>query len=296
MSRSRANQSQMTPNDLADRISGITARAEERLESAVTKTQKQLFDDIQAMLSRLELDGDGLIKQSASNRKILQKVDRVFDRAMKESGYYASLDQYAGAISSLTTANDAYFNFILETFTIDAHYLKSLQKSSIQTIESLLANEGLEVQLRQPLKDILNQNVNSGAAFSDLLKQVREFINGTIDREGKLMRYSKQVSRDALFNFSRSMQESVAENAGMEYYLFAGASRKDSRPFCATHAGAYYHRTEIEKWANQSWAGKRQGTTKSSIYMYLGGYNCEHSLIPVSKSVVPLEVIKRIEG
>lgn len=286
----------MTPNDLSDRISGITALAEERLERAVTNTQKQLFDDMQALLSRLELDADGLIKQSADNRKILRNADRVFDRAMKESGYYASLDQYAGAISSLTAANDAYFNFIVDSFTVDAHYLKSLQKSSLQTIESLLANEGLEVQLRQPLKDILNQNVNSGAAFSDLLKQVREFINGTVDREGKLMRYSKQISRDALFNFSRSMQESISENSGLEYYLYSGASRKDSRPFCASRAGNYYHRSEIEKWASQDWAGKRAGTTGSSIYIYLGGYNCEHSLIPVSKSVVPKEVIQRIEG
>lgn len=286
----------MTPNDLADRISTITERAEERLEIAVTKTQRELFDQVQAMLAGLELDSDGLIKQSAENRKLLQNADRVFERAIKESGYYANLDQYAGAIASLTDANEEYFNAILDSFTVDARYLKSLQKSSIGTIESLMANDGLEVALKQPLKEILNQNVNSGAAFSDLLKQVREFIKGTADREGKLLRYSKQISRDTLFNFSRSMQESISENAGLEYYLYSGSSRKDSRPFCATRAGNYYHRSEIEKWADQNWAGKRAGTTKSSIYIYLGGYNCEHSLIPVSKAIVPGEVIKRIEG
>lgn len=286
----------MTPNDLADRISTITERAEERLEIAVTKTQRELFDQVQAMLAGLKLDSDGLIKQSAENRKLLQNADRVFERAIKESGYYANLDQYAGAIASLTDANEEYFNAILDSFTVDARYLKSLQKSSIGTIESLMANDGLEVALKQPLKEILNQNVNSGAAFSDLLKQVREFIKGTADREGKLLRYSKQISRDTLFNFSRSMQESISENAGLEYYLYSGSSRKDSRPFCATRAGNYYHRSEIEKWADQNWAGKRAGTTKSSIYIYLGGYNCEHSLIPVSKAIVPGEVIKRIEG
>lgn len=286
----------MSPNDLSDRISSITSRAEERLEKTVSVTQRELFDQIQAHLSGLDLDKDGLIKQSAENRKRLQKVDRIFERAFKDSGYYARLDQYSGAINALTQVNEAYFNFILDTFTVDAHYLKSLQKGSIETIENLLANDGLEVAIKQPLKEILNQNVNSGAAFSDLLKQVREFIVGSPDREGKLMRYSKQISRDALFNFSRSMQESISENAGLEYYLYSGASRKDSRDFCASKAGAYYHRTEIESWASQSWTGKRAGTTKSSIYIYLGGYNCEHSLIPVSKSVVPLQVVKRIEG
>lgn len=283
----------MTPSDLADRISSITSRAEERLEAAVTKTQRELFDQVQAMLTRLELDGDGLIKQSADNRKLLQQADRVFERAIKESGYYANLDQYGEAISSLTAANDTYFSTIIDSFTVDARYLKSLQKSSLETIESLMANDGLTVQLKQPLKDILNQNVNSGAAFSDLLKQVRGFINGSVDREGKLMRYSKQISRDTLFNFSASMQEAISENAGLEYYIYLGGTMKESRDFCVARANQYFHRKEIEGWASLNWAGKRAGTTKSSIYIYRGGYSCTHSLIPVSKAVVPKEVIER---
>lgn len=287
---------QMTPQELQRRLEGITALAESNLEGAVTSAQRALLDSMQTLLSRLDLDGEGLIKQTAENRKILQKAERVFDKAMSGSGYYESLNQYAGAINAITGANEGYFNAILESFTVDAHYLKSLQRNSISTIEGLLANEGLEVQLKRPLMDILNQNINSGASFSDLLKQVREFITGSSDREGKLMRYSKQISRDTLFNFSASMQESISENAGLDWYVYAGASRKDSREFCAHRAGNYYHRTEIEGWPSLDWQGKRAGTTKSSIYIYRGGYNCEHSLIPVSESVVPEAVRERITG
>lgn len=283
----------MTASDLYDKIISITDRAEASLESAVSKTQIDLLDQLEAVLARLELDPSGLIKQNAANRKLLQKCDRIFDQAIKESGYYESLNQYAGALESLTGANEKYFTSILESFTVDAHYLKSLQKSSIANIESLLANDGLEVQLKQPLMQILNENVNSGAGFSDLLRQVREFIVGNGDTSGKLMRYSKQISRDTLFNFSSSMQESISQNAGMEYYVYSGSSRKDSREFCAHRAGEYFSRKEIEEWASLQWAGKRAGTTKSTIYIYRGGYNCEHSLIPVSTLVVPKEVIER---
>lgn len=283
----------MSPNDLSDNIATITDRAEERLTKAVTRAQNELLSEMQVMLSRLELDGEGLIKQNTANRKILQRTDRLFEKAMRDSGYYQSLDQYSGAIGSLTTANEEYFNFILDTFTPDAHYIKSLQKSSIQTIEDLLANEGLESQLKIPLKDILNQNVNSGAAYSDLLKQVREFIAGSADREGKLMRYSKQISRDTLFNFSSSMQESISQKAGLEYYQYLGKGRTDSRDFCLARKNKFFHRKEVESWASLTWAGQRVGTTKSSIYIYRGGYNCEDSLIPVSMAVVPKDVIER---
>lgn len=283
----------MTPHDLSDRIAAITDQAEDELGRAVTKAQKELFDSLQATLAKLELDGEGLIKQTADNRKILQKADAIFDQAVKESGYYESLYQYAGALDSIAGANEKYFTSILENFTVDAHYLKSLQKTSISSIESLLANEGLELQLKRPLMQILSENVNSGAGFSDMLRQVREFIVGGPDREGKMLRYSKQISRDTLFNFSSSMQESISQNAGMEWYVYSGGARKDSREFCASRSGQYFHRKEIEAWASLTWAGKRQGTTKSTIYIYRGGYNCEHSLIPVSEKVVPKEVIER---
>lgn len=284
----------MTPNDLSERIDSITARAEANLTKAVTSAQKKLFEEIQTTLSKLELDSEGMILQTNNNRKILQKADRVFDKAMKSSGYYESLNQYTGAVTALTDANAKYFSFILDTFTPDAYYLKSLQKSSVETIVNLLANDGLEVQLKQPLMQILNQNVNSGASLSDMLRQVREFIQGSPDAEGKLLRYSKQISSDALFNFSRAMQESVSQNAGMGYYQYLGGIRDTTRPFCAARANKFFSKQEVEAWAKLgNWSGRRQGTTSSTIFIYCGGYSCGHQLIPVSESIVPKSVLER---
>jgi hypothetical protein len=60
-----------------------------------------------------------------------------------------------------------------------------------------------------------------------------------------------------------------------------------TRPFCEERVGNFYHQKEIESWANIDWQGKRPGTTSSSIFIYCGGYNCRHSLIPVSETLVP---------
>lgn len=283
----------MTPNQLTDRVSGIVEKAEKALEKSVNSTQKALFEEIQILLNKLELDPEGLIKQNQANRKILARADEYFNQAFKDSGYFQSLNSYSDSIGELTAVNSNYFNFVLDSFKVDAQYLKSLQTSAIQTIENYLANDGLELTLKQPLREILNVNVNSGASLADMTKQVRQFILGTQDTEGKLMRYSKQISRDTLFNYSSAFQESVSQKSGLQYYLYSGASRKDSRDFCVTHANKYYHKKEVEKWAGQSWQGKRSGTTSSTIFVYRGGYNCEHSLIPVSESVVPKDVLER---
>jgi hypothetical protein len=283
----------MTPNQLSSRVSGIVETAEKALEKSVTQTQKALFEQMQILLNKLELDSEGLIKQNQSNRVILSKADGYFDKAFKESGYYQNLDGYSNSIGEITGANSKYFNFVLDSFTVDAQYIKSLQKGAIETIENYLANDGLELSLKQPLKEILNINVNSGASLSDMTKQVREFILGSVDRDGKLMRYSKQISRDTLFNYSSALQESISQKSGLQFYLYSGSSRKDSRDFCVTHANQYYHKKEVEMFASQSWQGKRAGTTSSTIFVYRGGYNCEHSLIPVSEIIVPKNVIER---
>lgn len=286
----------MTPNQLSSRVSGIVEKAELALEKSVTSTQKALFEQMQILLNKLELDAEGLIKQNQENRKILAKADEYFNKGFKESGYYESLNSYSGTIGELTSVNSKYFNFILDSFTVDAQYLKSLQKGAIETIENYLANDGLELALKQPLKEILNINVNSGASLADMTKQVRQFILGTTDTEGKLMRYSKQISRDTLFNYSSSLQEAISQKSGLNYYLYSGASMKDSRDFCISHANQYYHKKEVEKWPNQSWQGKRAGTTSSTIFIYRGGYNCSHSLIPVSEIIVPKSVIERTKN
>ena len=51
--------------------------------------------------------------------------------------------------------------------------------------------------------------------------------------------------------------------------------------------GKFYKKEEVEKWANQNWAGKREGTTASTIFIYAGGYNCRHQIIYVSEAAVP---------
>lgn len=286
----------MTPDELSTRIGSITDKAVSNLSKSVAASQKALYGDMEALLSKLELDSEGLIKQSQVNRKLLLKVDQVFYKSLDSSGYYSGLEHFTGTFRYLDAANEKYFKFILDSFSIDSQYIKSLQRSSISEIETLLANDGLELALKQPLQQILNTNINTGAGFSDMLKQVREFITGSPDAEGKLLRYSKQITRDSLFNYSSSLQESVSQKSGLEFYYYQGHLMADSRDFCIARQGNYFHKKEVEAWGSMSWTGKRSGTNSSTIFIYRGGYNCLHSLIPVSEIVVPKDVIERAQS
>lgn len=283
----------MTPDQLAAKIDGIVEDAEKLFGNQVARTQTSLFEQIQLLLKRLELNNDGTIKQSQANRAILAKSEQYLDKALRNSGYYESLNRLPDIIITITENSADYFDTILSAFTPDAQYIKNLQRQTISQVETLLANDGLKVMLKEPIKNILNQNINTGASYADLLSQLRTFIMGSSDREGQLLRYSRQIVTDTLFNYSRAFQEAISTSSGLEFVAYVGGLVKDSREFCIERAGQYYHKKEVEEWASLDWQGKRTGTTASTIFVYAAGYNCRHIIVYVSEAVVPSSVIER---
>lgn len=282
----------MTPDVLAARVDTIISKTEAALISRAKKTQVELFDQMSVLLNKLTLDEQGNIIQNQANRSILAQSNTYFNKGMGE--YYDSLNSLPNTIANITTQNALYFETVLESFTPSAQYIKSLQTQTVLQAESLLANEGIELALKQPITSILNQNINTSAAYSDLVKQLRTFILGNDQVEGTLLRYSKQIVTDTLFNYNRAMQEAVSANSGLEWIKYVGGVMDTTRPFCAARAGNYYHKTEVEKWASQDWEGKRKGTNSSTIFIYAAGYNCRHQIIYVHESTVPKNVLDRI--
>lgn len=285
----------MTPNELASRLETIISQAEEHFGGVITKTQRRIYRSMVNLLKDLQTDPDGYILNNSDNRKVLQKAGRAFDAGLQRSGYLRGVSDYAGTMSELSAVNAIYFEALSSAFSANKLFIKSLQKSTIASLETTLLNEGLAANVKQPLLNILNQNVNGGGSFSGMLDQVRKYLVGE-GKEGALKRYARTWTSDALFSFNRSYQMGVGSDLGLEWYFYGSGLTKDSRDFCVDRTDQYWHQKEIESWAGLNWQGKNPATTESSIFVYAGGFNCRHSFIPVSKAAVPKEAIIRYEG
>src|SRR5690606_38010484 len=171
--------------------------------------------------------------------------------------YVSGLNQFTVIYTVIDDLNIEYFSSF-DKFSANKMFMKSLQKQAIVEIESTLLNEGLESQIKQPLARILNQNINSGGSFTGMLEQVQNYIKGTDTVDGHLLRHSKTITKDILFNYSRTYQSAVSSDLGLEFYLYVGGVMDTTRPFCEHKAGEYFHHKEVEQWAKQEWAGKRQ--------------------------------------
>lgn len=284
----------MNPEALAQQIELAILSSIDNYSAAVESLQGTIYNRLLSVLKNLSLDSEGYILQNAANRSILLQAENALDELLPGESLTRAVSRSLEVISEIDQLNESYFSSISENFKANRVFLKSLQTQAIQSVENAILQDGLQFMVKGPLTDILNQNINSGGQFSGFLDQLRNFIRGTEENPSRLLSYSRTHLSDTLFNYSRAYQESITVDLKLDWYMYSGGVMDKTREFCSERAGNFYHRKEIEQWAELDWQGKRVGTTKSSIFIYAGGWNCRHSLIPVAETIVPKEDLARI--
>lgn len=286
----------MTPEQLANQIETLILEANERFGRRVITVQNKLYIELTGILKDLEVTEDGYIKQNAANRKILRDAQQKFDALLRGADYTQAVEGHLAIVPQINALNEKYFNGVSAAFKPNRQFITALQTQTLDTINTYVLNDGLAAQVKLPLQDILNQNINSGGSFAGMQKQLEAFIKGLPDADGRLLRYSKGILKDTLFNYSRTFQQSVVADLGLSWYRYVGGIIDHTRQFCSDRNGGYFHQKEIESWAAEDWAGKNPLTTESSIFTYCGGYNCVHQMIPVQEGTVPQEWLERGAG
>jgi hypothetical protein len=282
----------MEPNELARIIEEIILGADKRFAASMNRVQNTLYDELVITIKSLEVDSEGYILQNSANRKILAEAEAKVSEVFASNLYQQAVERYVFTIPKIDDLNQKYLTTIPK-FTENKQFLKSLQTQTIRTVEQYVLQDGLESQVISPLSQILNQNINSGGKFSGFLQQIRDYVKGNDQVEGRALSYSRTFLRDSMFTYSRTYQQSVTSDLGLEFYLYSGGEVDTTREFCSERTGKFFHHKEVEKWASLQWKGKKPGTTESSIFLFAGGWNCGHELIPVDKIIVPQDVIDR---
>lgn len=283
----------MKPEVLADSIARAIIDTADNFSVLVADMQEIISDKLLIQLKNLDLDADGYVRQTAANREVLARAEGVVSEYLPGTRLNAALSETLSVIPTIDNLNNEYFSSISDSFKENRVFIRRLQQQTIESIESNILGDGLSAQVKTPLVNILNRNVNAGGQFKGFLEEVRTFVEGNTELDGRLLSYSRGFLRDALFQYSRAYQQSLTADLKLQWYLYSGGIVDKTRPFCEVRAGKFFHQKEVEAWASLSWAGKNPLTTESSIFIFCGGYNCGHELIPVSEIIVPSEDLDR---
>lgn len=277
----------------------MRGKIDERLQTipdewfdVVGKSQLQLFDNIDKLIKQLDVK-DGLIVNNDRNNTILAQIDNIINETLfsSNSDYLNGLTNYGAGILEQGRLIQDWFAANISNYTPSETYAQQMRRLSIRAVDKF-TEDYLRVTYNQPLKDLVQQSLTAGVTPQQMTESVKQYILGTDELDGKLVKYAKTIGRDLFSAADRELTVYISDDLGLVWYLYAGGTVNDSREFCVERAGKYFHRNEIESWVSLSWQGKAP-VNEGTIFILLGGYNCLHVLLPVDISAVPADVIER---
>lgn len=259
----------------------------------LNSTQRRLVLYLKKALGDLKLDNAGNIKNTIENVSLVQKISKQLYGSAVSKKYLSDLDSFINSFDLIKQLNDKYFTSLNIQYLPNKTLYKQLSNSLIDTTRFQLSQTGVWQNVMSSITNLLQKNITSGGNYDDFLLLLQKEVAGDAQTLGYVERYAKQLATDSIMQYNRQMQLTIAYDLGLEYYYYQGTVISDSRPFCKERAGKYFSQKEVESWASSSWEGKAKGTNKTTIFTLAGGYNCRHNIIPVSKNLVPKDVIDR---
>lgn len=265
----------------------------DRFISRSKAAQDTIYNRLIALITDFQTES-GNITLTIENLAKIESIGNEILNVLFDSEYGEGLVEYLQEYDVQAELNAKIFMEEFGSFVDKDIFAQNLQTSKRLALD-LMGREGLDANFNTPLKQILNDAIANGKSVKELVFDLELFIKGDENQLGALNSYISGIARDVFNIADRQYTRMVTEDIGAEWLYFTPGKVKDSREFCIKRNGKYYHKNEVIEWGHKpsTWQGRNKNTNDTTIFSYLGGYNCMHSVIPVSKSRVPSTVIRR---
>jgi len=272
----------------------------EKLITVIDRQEEKLFKQILKDLDGLKIV-DGKIEASKDNLAKINSILENLKRTLFGSDYLNAIKEFAGEIGSQAKLNNKILEQTIGTFE-DSEMLKATVERSQMNALLLLDEGAVTNTLLQPIAQILTNSIVSNVSFQQAVATLRENMVG---EKSLLGRYSKTIIKDAFSISDRQYNQLISKENGIEFYRYDGGKLKTTRYFCCVRSNKIYHYKEISSWGSKPslWnkgdatgcdklngGGMNPDTNSSTIFSYLGGYNCQHILVPIATEYVPQSV------
>lgn len=261
------------------------------LVNSSKKVQLEVYKELSRLIGDLEQVG-GKFTLTPRNVNLIEQINNQLKRVVFNEEYIDAITAFSNEFNKQAKLTSAYFDTIMEGFTEKEMYASVLRVTQRNAL-SLLTEDAYTQILFNPVSNILESSVISNLSYRETIQALETFLIGNPEIDGRLVSHVKRVAYDSFAVSDRTYTNIISEDLGLEFYLYQGGTIEDTRDFCSQRNGKYFHKKEIQAWASIKWQGKNSATTKSTIFAFAGGYNCKHSLLPVSLKSVPKKVIQR---
>jgi len=282
----------------SDRLENIPLE----LQTIAQKQQKKILNEIIAQLDKLD-KVNGQIKINSKNLKAITEISDELKSIFLNREYLDAVKEFSKEFDVQAGVNNKLIN---KGFGETPNPLASesyLEIAKRNAVDALAGEPYVNISVK-PIQSMLENAVVNGANIGDTISSIELFIKGDEEQASQILKYTKQITNDSFAIADRSYTSILSEELGNDWFYFSGTIVKGTRCFCRERVGNYYHYKEVESWGrgenlgscnigDGTWGGEIDGTNESTIYSYLGGYNCLHSLVPVSEAIVSENDLER---
>lgn len=289
----------MTLKEILNKKNEALLSVPDEFLSKIQKVQKQFFMQLNDLIDSIE-KSNGFIDATGKNLTAVSSID--LKEILNETDYNKIVDDFSKAFSDQKDINDKYFDEINDKFKPSSFADKVLEQAQKDAVIAL-TEAPLDQKFLKPIEDILFDSVATGASWKDTVTAIRDFVEGSDEEDGKLLQYSKQIAHDNFAYADRAYSNVLADDMEAEWFFYSGDTIDSSRCFCVERHEKYFHYKEIEAWgrgenlgkckSGDLWAGADPNTNEKTIFLFAGGFNCGHTIMPVSVFDVPKEVLQR---
>lgn len=286
-----ADKAQQTIQQLLNLLEGSV----DKFVEGLPEVQRQTYTRLLALLKELDTQGD-TIQNSVRNIRLLGSIKQELDDLVLNDKYLNSVKEFVTAYGAVARLNDRYFSAVADRYS-PPKMLAEVRKQAVNDAVAALTENGIGANYTDQLRELVKTAITSGGSYSDLAERLRTTIVGTDEEAGKLIKYAKQVTTDGINQFNRTYQKAVTDDLGFKWFRYTGSNLRTTRPFCREMTkpeNEYFHISQVPdiikgrlNSGEVDTQGLRKETNSTNFFIYAGGYNCGHSIIPVPEALVP---------
>ncbi len=296
-----------------DDIVKLLSKGIEKFNKKIPSLQRRLLDEVLLELKDLDLKGKG-IKTTVKNLRKITSIKGKLQRLILNKDYKSALKQYTRLFSDVTVLQNRIFEQADIKFS-PPKLGAELKKQSIEDVVTKMTETGITGNIGNQITDVLRQNITTGSSYASLTESLMEMLTDT-DSPGLLSRYAKQITTDAVNQYTATYMKNVSSDLGYEWFRYGGKDIDTTRPFCdAMTDRKFFHISEVPDLlqAKDLYYSSEEGLTKvpvnpktglpngmipgtdtASFFSNRGGFNCGHQIFPTHEKLVPEEIKKRV--
>jgi len=228
--------------------------------------RKALNDEIVRILASMDGSATGRLTSSADSLRNAMRVRQQLLAVLRDAGVNVVEEEAAAAAAEvaaevLRTVPGA------EEFAPDAvQNIERVMRSELSSLADVWS-EGAD-----KLRLAIDRGIVTGADLSEVTENVQAALDVTFSQ-------AETVVNTAIVGTHRQTMLEVGESAEDEIvYLYLGADDSKTRPFCAKYKDKAYSKEALDRLSGDP---LRAGQPLP-VSAFLGGYNCRHTLSPIT--------------